>query len=228
MPWIFLGAIALIIVLLIVNWAARANKTALRRIVRLVSAGLMVLAAIWLMTRGAFAAAGILFVSALALFSGKMIPNLSGGRKTAGQQSQVETEFLRVTRDHDTGRMDGVVLSGRVAGKRLSELTRTALTDLFEQLQVDDPEGARLLDAYLSRAFEGDWESENAANADYGGGGEMTREEAYEILGLHPGAKPDDIKEAHRRLMKKFHPDQGGSTYFASRINQAKDMLLKA
>jgi curved DNA-binding protein CbpA len=54
----------------------------------------------------------------------------------------------------------------------------------------------------------------------------MSRQEAYDVLGLRPGATEVEIREAHRRLMRGAHPDAGGSDWLASRVNQARDTLL--
>ena len=56
--------------------------------------------------------------------------------------------------------------------------------------------------------------------------GKMTEEEAYQILGLQPRASPEEISRAHRSLIKKLHPDQGGTTYLSARINEARDVRL--
>ena len=60
-----------------------------------------------------------------------------------------------------------------------------------------------------------------------GTGTAMSREEARAILGLDEDAGPADIVAAHRRLMQRNHPDRGGSDYLASRINAARDVLLR-
>jgi hypothetical protein len=150
-----------------------------------------------------------------------------------GQTSTVATAFLRMTLDHDTGRMEGTVLRGRFAGMRLEELGPADLLVLLRECRAEDEEGARLLQAYLDRVRP-DWRDELAgagAGAGTGGGaksaaGDMTVEEAYAILGLSSGADDDAIKEAHRRLMVKLHPDHGGSDYLATKINRARDVLL--
>ena len=94
-----------------------------------------------------------------------------------------------------------------------------------------DPEAAQLVEAYLDRSYEG-WRDQGEAS-DRGAGdgssrgkGTMTAEEAYEILGLNPGVSDEEVRDAHHRLMLKIHPDRGGSTYLAAKINQAKEILL--
>ena len=102
---------------------------------------------------------------------------------------------------------------------------------LYRECVEAGPQTSALLEAYLDRAHP-DWRD----GEDVGGAGQeqastgssaMTREEAFEILGLPSGAARSEIRKAHRTLMKSFHPDQGGSSYLASKINQAKDLLLE-
>jgi len=87
-----------------------------------------------------------------------------------------------------------------------------------------------LLAGYLDRGNAG-WREHAQGDANSAGwrpaSGKMTEQEAYQILGIAPGASLDEITRAHRSLMKKLHPDQGGTTYLAARINEAKDVLLR-
>jgi DnaJ homolog subfamily C member 19 len=54
----------------------------------------------------------------------------------------------------------------------------------------------------------------------------MTRKEAQDILGVPDGATAKDIRDAHKRMIQKNHPDNGGTEYLASKINEARDVLL--
>jgi hypothetical protein len=153
---------------------------------------------------------------------------------SAGTSSTVETPFVRMSLDHDTGRMTGTVLRGRFAGLRLEELGRADLLALLRECRAEDEESARLVEAYLDRA-DPDWhedfagahgESTSGATPPARGSTDVTVEEAYEILGLSPGADAEAIRAAHRRLMKQLHPDHGGTDYLATKINRARDVLL--
>ena len=147
-----------------------------------------------------------------------------------GNVSEVETSFLRMRLDHDTGAMSGTVRQGRFTGRRLDELTEPELMEFWRDCRVGDEASARLMESYLDR-LRPDWRTATADGAGAGGGPRstadaMTREEAYAVLGLAPGADAAAIKKAHRDLMMKLHPDQGGSTYLAAKINRAKEILL--
>jgi hypothetical protein len=154
---------------------------------------------------------------------------------TPGQASEIATRFLKMTLDHDSGVMSGEVIEGRFAGRRLDELGLEELVELWRECQAADRQSAAVLEAYLDRSQGEAWRV--AAGAAPGGGtgkgagaggdgGAMSLEEAYSILGLEAGASKDEVREAHRRLMQKVHPDHGGSNYLAAKINQAKDLLL--
>lgn len=143
--------------------------------------------------------------------------------RASQQRSQIDTEILRMTLDHETGTIGGEVRRGAFAGRRLEDLNQGELLLLWQQCIAEDAQGARLLETYLDR-LRPDWR--NAANRGAGATEAMTREQAYAILDLAPGADADQIKEAHRRLMMKLHPDHGGSTFLAAQVNRAKDLLL--
>jgi hypothetical protein len=131
--------------------------------------------------------------------------------------------------DHDSGTMTGRVLRGEHTGASLDDLDNAAVLKLAEEV-AGEGDSAALLEAYLDRRIPGWRENvEPDANPRSGGAadaGPMTDQQAYEILGLLPGATEAEIRAAHRRLMKAVHPDQGGSTFLAAKINQAKDRLL--
>jgi hypothetical protein len=167
-------------------------------------------------------------ISALAV--GRIGPiNLGGRRRAAGSLSTVRSRFLEMTLDHQTGAMTGVVQFGSFAGWALDDLDEPQLRRLHTEL-AEDAESLRLFEAYLDRRKPG-WREDVEGDRDAGprrppDAGAMTDEEAYQILGLAPGAGEADIRAAHRRLMFGVHPDQGGSTFLAAKINEAKDRLL--
>ncbi|MGG5821559.1 hypothetical protein [Falsiroseomonas sp. HW251] len=148
-----------------------------------------------------------------------------GGSASPGQESDVETSHIAMGLDHDSGRMFGRVKAGRFEGADLAELDLPRLLDLMAELAARDPEGVPLLEAWLDRAHP-DWRDQAQAARPGRAPGPMTREEALEVLGLAPGAGEDDIRAAHRRLMRAAHPDAGGSDWLAARLNEARDVLL--
>lgn len=196
-----------------------------------VAAGLVGALAIFLMVTGREGPAmTILFVVLpLILRWRQVMGSLKGLRgPTPGKATDIETRTLRMRLDHDTGTLEGTVLAGPFRGRQLAEMALDELRALLRECRADDPDAAQLLESYLDRVHGAAWRT--AADGEPGAPpptrGRMSREEAYNILGLKPGAAPDEIKAAHHRLMLKIHPDQGGSTYLAAQINQAKDVLL--
>lgn len=148
----------------------------------------------------------------------------SGHGPSKGQASSVSTRFLDMALDHDSGEMQGTVREGRFAGRALADLELEELLALLGECRVQDTQSAAVLEAYLDRHHGNTWRERNGTARQAGGG--MTVKEACEILGVNESADANEIISAHRRLMQKIHPDRGGSHYLATKINQAKDLLL--
>jgi len=144
-------------------------------------------------------------------------------------RTYVRTAGLEMVLDYRSGRLDGLVLAGRFEGAQLSKLSLAECLGVRRDLAAD-PESLRLLESYLDRLHPG-WRDDAERDGDPGLGaaaqaGEMSAEEAYEILGLQPGAGEAEIREAYLRLMKQVHPDRGGTKALAAKLNEAKDRLL--
>jgi hypothetical protein len=226
-----LGGFAILIGLLLLGYLfVNADPARLAKIVKWAGIVLAVLALLALLVSGRLA----MFLAPLAL----LLPGLRRLRSmfsgfsgpSAAGISTVETRFIRMTLDHDTGAMDGTVLEGRFAGMRLQELRPPELLALLRECRAEDEEAARLLEAYLDRV-RSNWHDEMAGEEARGSpppssGPDVTVEEAYAILGLAPGADEEAIREAYHRLMKQLHPDHGGTDYLAAKINRARDVLL--
>lgn len=223
-----LGVLLLAGLLLIGRSFVSADPRRLAKIVRVIAIIVGGAVVLYLSLTGRIGIASMVLFGLLPLLArwralGRMWRNAAG--PSPGQQSEVTTRFLRMSLDHDTGLVSGVVLDGPFRGRTLQELTGAELIDLLRQCRIEDPQSATLLESYLDRTDPG-WRTADA-EASRGPAAGMTQEEAYRILGLEPGADEAAIKKAHRELMQKVHPDRGGSSYLAAKINEAKDLLLR-
>lgn len=230
MPALLIGILALLLVLWALRVFAKSDPHTVARVLRL-SGGIGALGgAAFLTARGQFGLALPLGFAGLGLLG--LLPGAAGlvqrTRRSAGQVSRVRSAFFEMELDHDTGAMRGRILAGRYDGTPLEALDVPTLVGLLPAI---DEESRALLAAYLDRR-DPTWRENAQADSTAGQGasastGPMTEQEAYEILGVKPGASASEIGRAHRTLMKKLHPDQGGSTYLAARVNEAKEVLLR-
>jgi hypothetical protein len=227
-----IGGVALLFGLLLLGRAfVNADPRTLARFVKWTAIGPAVAAVIALAVSGRLS---MLLALAAGLFPLlRRLHSMVGGLRgpSTGASSDVETPYVRMSLDHDTGAMSGTVLQGRFSGMRFDELRRADLLALLRECRTADEEGARLVEAWLDRTdpeWRDDLRGERAAAGPPPprGGADITIDEAYAILGLRPGADEAAIKEAHHRLMKKLHPDHGGTDYFAAKLNRARDVLL--
>jgi len=236
MPTLIAGVLALYLLLLGIRKFAQLSPASVAALVRNASAVAVFVVAVVLLLRGNLAGAATVaaVAASLGLFGrGGRLASVLGaagfgprpGRITTARSATIEMRL-----DQDTGAMSGAVLAGAQQGRELDLLTRGECLALHEDCRRDDPEGARLLETYLDRRFAG-WrqadEGQGEERRRNDRGGAMTRDQAYQILGLPQGASAEEIIRAHRSLMQKLHPDHGGSTALAAQVNEAKDVLLR-
>ena len=238
MATLIVGAVAVFLLYSLLQMFRAANPAVLARGIK-VGGGVVSLAvAAFVGVKGELAVAiplgvfgaGLLGWSPLGASGFSTIGGLFNSRtkRSSGQASKVRSQFLDMTLDHDSGALTGQIVTGANAGRSLDEFD---LPELAAMMTGFDAESGALLESYLDRRFPA-WRQDAQGNAAGGqsraaSSGKMTNEEAYQILGLQPGAARDEIGRSHRALMKKLHPDQGGSTYLAARVNEAKDTLLR-
>jgi DnaJ domain len=230
------GLFLLYLVLVGIKQFARLSPAIAARLVRQGGGVLGALGALLLLLRGSLGLASLVASVAFGFAGWGKFQNFASGLgarragSAAGQKSSARSAMFEMRLDHGSGELTGIVLSGPFQGRALGALTRAECLGLYATSRREDPDGARLLETYLDRRFAG-WreatqDQGDARRSDVGSGA-MSSKEAYQVLGLPQGADAQEIARAHRVLMKKLHPDHGGSTSLAARVNQAKDVLLR-
>ena len=221
---------ALLLLLTLGSFAfLNANPKRVANTLRIAGPTLLALAGVVMLFAGRAGIGGMLLSAAVAWFGSARLKMRQV--KKPGQKSIVRSAALEMELDHDSGALSGSVLAGRHEGRRLADMTLEELLSLYAELESDE-ESLRLLETYLDSEFPA-WRDSTQSDGDRGEGvapgtGPMTEEEAYEVLGLERGATVAQIREAHRRLMQRLHPDMGGTSSLAARVNQARDVLLSA
>jgi hypothetical protein len=205
----------------------RLDAARLATALRLAGPAVLGLAGLASLLAGRAALGGMLVSAAIAWYGAGRARQAA--RKTPGKRSTVRTAALEMELDHDSGSLEGLVLAGRHEQRSLDSMSLDDLLQLHSELGAD-AESRQLLETYLDGRFPV-WRRDTQPNDRDGqrvapGSGPMTKEEAYKVLGLEAGATAADIRKAHRRLMQRLHPDLGGSSFLAARINEAKDVLL--
>lgn len=228
---IILGAALLAAVVWLLRPRTGAKVTAFRRPLRRMGGIALLTFGVMLMARGQLPIGLPLAVLGAGLAGWIQLPGIArqaAQRQDDRQARRVSTAFIDLEVHPMTGAMRGTVRAGRLAGRSLISLGSAELAALHQEV-ASDQRSRSVLEAYLDRRSPGwrkDFQEDSATGRTRRRGHTMAQEEAYQILGVQPGAGADEIRRAHRALMKKVHPDQGGTTALAARVNEAKDVLL--
>ena len=163
----------------------------------------------------------------------RVLRNFGLGSKTASSRSanapgtsEITSRYIHMVLFHETGLIDGKVIEGQFQDAKLSQLEIAQLIELLREIQ-DDQDSMNLLIAYLERQHPSWQQDTGIQTPSPSSDTEMNEAQALDILGLENSATKEDVVLAHRRMMQKMHPDRGGSTYLATKINAAKELLLR-
>ncbi|WP_332686112.1 J domain-containing protein [Devosia sp.] len=231
MTYFFIGGALLLAALAVYQYLRNVGRRQLMRGLRwVVGGGAALLAVFMLLARRIDIA---IFVGAVAfsvLSAGRLGSfSFEGTAEDGGNVSKVTSYRFAMELDHDTGAVTGRVLNGQFAGADLMDLGEMETRTLLAEVE-GDPDSLSLLESWLDANRSG-WREYFAGTASAEASGPEAAidplAEAYEVLGLEPGASDEAIRAAHRELMKALHPDHGGSSYLASKINEARDRLLR-
>lgn len=222
MPYAIAVIVIFIAAVLLLPRLVNANPATIARAGRGTASGTVFAAAAFFALRGLLPIAIPLFLFGLFLLGAQRGFNRTS--KSTGQKSSVRTSILDMWLNHDDGSMDGAVLSGSYTGRQLSELDLPELLQLLGECVSAGDQSEALLMAYLDRVHP-QWREQAGSAGGSQAAGSMSREDALDVLGLKEGASEKDIRAAYRKMMKKHHPDNGGSAYLAARINEANDVL---
>jgi len=232
MPYFLLGLAFVVAIIVLSRWFQSANPVQISTAVRwagIIAAGFATVA---------FFIAGPLplaFFSMLGFFyllmrvpgpSPSPSPRSPRPRRRKSKQSRVETSYLDMILDHDSGEMAGRVRKGPFEGRDLSEMRPEELLALWRECAARDEQSVRVLESFLDRHFDGWRDTAQAQDEAPRRAGRMSPDEAYKLLGVSPNASEQEVKDAHRKLMREHHPDKGGSAELAARLNEARDVLL--
>lgn len=228
MIYLILGILLLVLVYGGANWYRSADPTAIKGVALSLCVGLLAVLALFLLFTGRIGAAVAFGAGALGLFMrlkqawgvlSFFKRHMSGSQSGDNRFSTVETSHLKMTLYHDKAQLDGEVIQGIFQGKKLSSLSLEQLREKRGELLNVDAEGVKLLEGFLDKAHP-NWRQSGET------GLPMNEEEACKILGVTPGSSEEEIRAAHKKLMKQLHPDSGGNSYLAAKINEARDYLL--
>lgn len=244
MSYLVLGVALLAAFLIGARWYTTANVRTLKKVLFFVFGGLAVALAMFFIVTGrlgwaVFAASALIpmLLRARSVYrAARNFSRMTGAWQGApsGETSDVETRFLRMGLDHDTGEVWGEVIDGPYKERRLDDMTVSEKLDLLRHCWDEDEQSARVLEAYLDRVHP-DWRARgdgdetqtgSGGRASAASPGAMTRAQALAVLGLAEGAGRDEIKAAYQRIISGLHPDRGGSDYLAAQVNEAKAVLL--